>query len=98
MFQKWGEKNTAVVIIASLKSEPTCLLINRIHLQGLRILISAPLRGRMSNYSASRAILQAFSKPCLVILISKDTHVVHLLCVQEFSEQRFFAFISLCAD
>ena len=24
MFQKWGEKNTAVVIIASLKIEPTC--------------------------------------------------------------------------
>ena len=22
----------------------------------------------------------------------------YLLCVQEFSEQRFFAFISLCAD
>ena len=28
-----------------------------------------------------------------------DAHTMHkLLCVQEFSEQRFFVFISLCAD
>ena len=30
----------------------------------------------MSNRSASPAIQQAFSKPCLVNLISKDTHLV----------------------
>ena len=48
--------------MASLKSEPTCKLINRI--PGLRGLIS------------SLTIQQAFLKPCLVNLISKDTNLV----------------------
>ena len=34
------------------------------------------LREHMSNHSASLAIQEAFSKPCLVNLISKDTHLV----------------------
>ena len=50
------------VIMASLKSEPACKLINRI--PGLRLLMSS-LPG-----------LQAFSKPCLVKLITKDNHLI----------------------
>ena len=56
------------VIIASLKGEKMGKLINRI--LGSRLLI------RMSNRSASLAIQQALSKPCLVNLISNDTHLV----------------------
>ena len=32
------------------------------------------------------------------IYIVGNTNSITLLCVQKFSEQRFFAFISLCAD
>ena len=49
------------VIIASLKSKAMDKLINRIPL---------------SNRSASFAIQQASSRPCLVNLKSKDTHLV----------------------
>ena len=65
------------VIIASLKSESTCKLINRI--PGLRLLISS-LPG-----SASRMHVESLGKPHDVILcsrslawllISKDTHLV----------------------
>ena len=31
-------------------------------------------------------------------VLLKDTVRLELLCVQEFSQQRFFTFISLCAD
>ena len=65
------------LIIASLNSESACKLINRI--PGLRLLISvyqARLQESMLNHSASLAFQQAFSKPCLVNLISKDTHLV----------------------
>ena len=57
------------VIIASLKSEPMGKLINRI--SRLHLLMSS------SAGSASRglAIQQVLSKPCLVNLISKDTHL-----------------------
>ena len=53
------QKSIIASIIASLKSEPTCKLINRI--PGYQV------------YQASLAIQQAFSKPYLVNLISKDT-------------------------
>ena len=52
------------VIITSLKSQPTCKLINRI--AGFRLLISS-LPG-----PASRML----SKPCLVNVILKDNHLV----------------------
>ena len=46
---------------------------------GSRLLISslpARLQERMSSRLASLVIPQAFSKPCLVNFISKDTHLV----------------------
>ena len=57
------------VIIASLKSETMGKLINRI--PGLHLLISS-----FSGSALSMLVEQAFSKPCLVNLISKDTHLV----------------------
>ena len=53
------------VIVASLKSEPIGKLINRI--RGSRFLLQ--------DRQALRC-QQAFSKPCMVNLISKDTHLV----------------------
>ena len=64
-------KNRNYVIIARLQSETKGKLINRI--PGLRHLTSS-LPG-----FASRMLVecqQAFSKPCLVNFISKDTHPV----------------------
>ena len=66
-------KNRQFVIIASLKSEPNCKLINRT--PGLRLLISS-LPG-----SALRMHVESLSKPrnsksALETLISKDTHLV----------------------
>ena len=53
-------------------------LINRI--PGLRLLISSlpgsTLRRHVESPGKHLAIQQAFSKPCLVNLISKDTHLV----------------------
>ena len=57
------------VIIASLKSEPIGILINRISRLHLSMSSSA------GSASRSLAIQQLFSKPCLVNLISKDTHL-----------------------
>ena len=65
---EWRWINMKIVnyaMIASLKSEPTCKLITRI--PGSCLLISS-IPG-----SASFPIQQAFSKPCLVNMISKDT-------------------------
>ena len=42
----------------------------------------------MSNRSSSLAILQAFSKPCLVNLISTDTHLVFSIYRPELEEER----------
>ena len=82
------------VIIANLKSEPMRKLINRIPgLRLFCQVYQARLQERMLNRSAeprdsttflkallgSLAIQQAFSKPCLVNLISKDTHLVFSL-------------------
>ena len=71
------QKNENYVIIAGLKSETMGKLINRI--PGSRILISSlpgsALRTLVESLQASRC-QQAFSKPCLVNLISKDTHLV----------------------
>ena len=75
MLNQWKIENYA--IITSLKSETTGKLINRI--PGLHLLISS------SQGSASRTHIeslgkprcqQALSKPCLLNLISKDTHLV----------------------
>ena len=79
--RQWHGIDTKIdnyVIIARLKkSEQTCKLINWI--PSSRLLISS-LPGLTSRthveWQASRAIQQAFSKPCLVNLISKDTHLV----------------------
>ena len=61
------------VIIASLKSETMGILIHRI--PGLRLLISSlpasTLRTHVESLSKPRNV-----KPCLVNLISKDTHLV----------------------
>ena len=66
------------VIIASLKSEKMGKLINRI--PGSRLFISSlpgsALRTQASQYQ------QAFSKPCLVNLTSKDTHLVFSIYFQ----------------
>ena len=34
----------------------------------------------------------------VVAVVVQELYSYKLLCVQEFSEQRFFAFISLCVD
>ena len=60
------------VIIASLKRETMGKLINR--LPGSRLLISN-LPGSALRTQALRC-QQVLSKPCLVNLISKDTHLV----------------------
>ena len=64
------------VIISSLKSETMGKLINRI--PGSRLLISS-LQGlalRTHVESLGKPRQQAFLKPCLVNLISKDIHLV----------------------
>ena len=66
------------VIIASLKSETMGKLINRI--PGLPLLILS-LRGsalimHVDSLGKPRDVNKRFSKPCLVNLISKDTHLV----------------------
>ena len=55
-------------------------LINRI--PGLRLLISSLLGSALRTLVESQAsrCQQAFSKPCLVNLISKDTHLVFSIC------------------
>ena len=82
------QKSIITSIIANLKSEITCELINRI--PGKRLLISSlpdlALRTHVDR-SESIAIQQAFSKLCLVNLISKDTHLVFSLtqhCIVNF--------------
>ena len=66
------------VIIASLKSEKMGILINRI--PDSRLLISSlpgsALRKHVESLSKASRCQQAFSKLCLVILVSKDTHLV----------------------
>ena len=72
----WGHKN--YVIITSLKSETMGKLMNRI--LGLRLLISSYTRLGSENacWIARHAswCQNAFSKPCLVNMISNDTHLV----------------------
>ena len=67
-------------VTASLKSETMCKLIYR--MLGLRLLISS-LPGWpqecMLNRLASLAYQQAISKPYLVNLISKDTHLAFFI-------------------
>ena len=70
------QKSIITSIIASLKSEPTCKLINRI--PGYQV-YQARLQERMLNRSANLAIQQAFSKPCLVNLISNYTYLESVL-------------------
>ena len=74
-------KNTEIenyIIIAYLKSETVGKLINRI--PGARLLISSlpssALRTLVDIARQASLCQQAFSKPCLVNLISKDTHLV----------------------
>ena len=62
-------KNRKYIIIANLKSETMGKLINRI--PGSCLLIS-----NLPGSALRRHVEQAFSKPCLVYLISKDTHLV----------------------
>ena len=66
------------VIIASLKSETMGKLINRI--PGSRLLISSlpgsTLRTHVESFGQASQCQQVFSKPYLVNLISKDTHLV----------------------
>ena len=73
------------VIIACLKSETVGKLINRI--PSSRLLISSlpdsALRTLVESLGKPREASrcqQAFSKPCLVNLISKDTHLVFSIC------------------
>ena len=72
-------------IIASLKRETIGKLINSI--PGLRLLISSlpgsALRTHVESLGKPRNVNKAFSKPCLVNLMSKDTHLVFSisLCV-----------------
>ena len=69
------QKNENYVIIASLKSETIGKLINRI--PGSRLLISSlPGSALRTLVESLGKCQQAFSKPCLVNLISKDTHLV----------------------
>ena len=72
------QKNKNYVIIASLKSELMGKLINRI--PGSRPLISSLPGWALRMHVASRC-QKAFSKPCLVNLISKDTHLVFSMYV-----------------
>ena len=58
-------------IISSLKSEPMGKLINRLQFASFEIKFT---RLDFEN-ACGQAIEQAFSKPCLVNLISKDTHL-----------------------
>ena len=67
--------------IASLKSELTCNLINRIF--DLRFLKSS-LPGYVLRMHLESANL---SKPCLVNLISKDTHLVFLYICSRHEKQ-----------
>ena len=67
-----------VVIIASLKNESICKLINKI--PGSRLLVSS-LPGSASRTQASRC-QQALLMPCMVNLISNDTHLV--FCMSQF--------------
>ena len=73
------------VIMASLKSETMGKLIKRI--PDLRLLISSlpgsPLRTLVEIARQASRCQQAFSKPCLVNLISKDTHLVFSICCPE---------------
>ena len=66
------------VIIASLNNEPACKLINRI--PGLRLLISrlpgSALRMHVESLGKPRNVNKHSQKPCLVNVISKDTHLV----------------------
>ena len=60
------------IIIAGLKSEPTCKLIKKYTRYA-----SFDIKFiRLDFKNASLKIQQAFSKPCLVNLISKDTHLI----------------------
>ena len=73
--QKYKRK---YVIIASLKSDTMGKLVNRI--PGLRLLVSSlpgrALRTLVDITRQASRCQQAFSKPCLVNLISKDTRLV----------------------
>ena len=76
-------KSKIYVIIASLKSETMGKLINRI--PGSSLLISSlpgkALRTLVDIARQASRCQQAFSKPCLVNLISKDTHLVFSIYV-----------------
>ena len=70
-------KNNICVRIASFKSEPTFKLIIEYKVCVLWSQVcQAQLWECMPNCTASLAIQQVFSKPCLVNLISKDTHLL----------------------
>ena len=77
MTRKWCWIATKIDITSYCYSEPMGKLINRI--PGSHLLISSLPGSALRTYiqclnrSASLAIHQAFSKPCLVNLISKDT-------------------------
>ena len=75
------------VIIASLKSETMNKLINRIHVPGLCLLISSLPGSALRMHVESQALRcqQAFSKPRLVNLISKDTHLVFSIYLPDYS-------------
>ena len=65
------------VIIASLKSEPTSKLIPGSHLLISNLPGSASrMHIEIARQEACLTIQQEFSKPCMVNLISKDTHLV----------------------
>ena len=73
------------VIIASLKGESVGKLINRI--PGSSLLISSFTRLGFENACCQ----QAFSKPCLVNLIYKDTHLTFFIFIfkKQFSLKHF---------
>ena len=71
-------KSRNILIIVSLKSETMGKLINRI--PGLRHLISilpgSALRTHVESLDRPHEVNKRSPKPCLVNLISKDTHLV----------------------
>ena len=78
------------VIIVNLKSEPFCKLIiktTKFKSFDIKFTMQALLQKHILNRSASLAIQQAFSKPCLLNTISKDSHLVFFLYFSDLKDR-----------
>ena len=83
-------RKSLIVIITSVKSEPMGKLINR--LPGSHLLYQVyqtQPREHMLSPQQSLVFQQAFSKPSLVNLISKDTHLKGVKKVRSALHHRF---------